>query len=178
MKTLRTLLVIAIVIFGSVATSFGQTGTSLTANAAAKVLTALTITETQALNFGTFGASTDARTVVVATNNARTGSTANLIASDGGKAAIFDIVGAASTAINFTIPTTGLTTLTRTSGSETMTITNSSGWTSTPSDLTSITTAIDGKAQVKLGATLGACRTLYYTKDLLSCNHEKIHWCR
>ena len=25
---------------------------------------------------------------------------------------------------------------------------------------------------------LGACQTLLHTKDLLSCNHEKIHWCR
>ena len=103
---MKKLLLSAIVILGFTAVSFGQTNQVANATATAKVIKALTLTNPTGLDFGTFsGLSTTTSTVVLATNNSRSG-TANLLAGLPGTAAAFNVVGEANAVFSITLPAT------------------------------------------------------------------------
>lgn len=114
MKTLRTLLVIAVAIFGFSAVSFGQTtSTVAAAPATATVLTPIVLTNPQPLIFGTFVSdATSPYTVILGMNDDRSASTAQIYEIGAlAKTAIFHVVGTPDATFAFTLPT-GLTTLT------------------------------------------------------------------
>lgn len=148
MKTLRTLLVIAVAIFGSSLISFGQTKT-VVAVASANVVKTLTIENTTPLTFGTFGALADGpSTVILATNDGRTG-TAGIVGADG-KAGQFKITGEPGTTVAITVP--GAASLTGPGSAMTIA---SNAWTYSISGLSSVTLApVTGIATFSVGATL------------------------
>ena len=103
---MKKLLLSAIVILGFAAVSFGQNNVVSNATATAKVIKALTLTNPTGLDFGTFsGIATTASTVILHTNNSRTG-TANLLAGGAGIAAAFNVVGEPNAVFSITLPST------------------------------------------------------------------------
>ena len=145
---MKKLFILAIVVLGFSAVSFGQG--KLTATATASVKEAFGIYQgTTVLNFGSFAAVANGKISVapgatVATfDNVANTSFAGTITS-----AEFDVSGPSSQAYNITMPT-GATTLT--SGGNTMTI-EAADWTA--SNDFSGSTDVDGNATFNIGASL------------------------
>lgn len=106
MKTLRTLLVSAVVIFGFTATSFGQDSNKATQTATASVIKPLTIKSVQVLDFGIFAGLNDlVSTVSIAANGTRSGS-AQLVSTNAGAQGTFTITGEPNSAISISLPGT------------------------------------------------------------------------
>jgi hypothetical protein len=107
--------------------SAGSYAASASANATAVVITPIAISKNSDISFGKFAANTGG-TVVMTTAGARSAtSTVVLSTATAGNAASFAVTGEASTAYSITLP--GATTITRVSGSETMTVDT---WTANP----------------------------------------------
>ena len=148
---MKKLIVFAIAILGFTAVSFGQiTATVAAATASATILAPITIANGTPLNFGVVGANaTTAKTVVLATDNSRTASTATLFTVGAPAAAgVFQITGTPSAAFSITLPA-GVTNI---SGPGTAMTINAIDWVS---DLGLTSTMLsNGTKTLKLGATL------------------------
>jgi hypothetical protein len=113
MKTLRTLLVIAIAIFGSVTSSFAQQSTATAqANATAKIITPIAISKVNDMVFGTVAASAAGGTVVLSTAGARSATGVGLGVATGVMAAQFTVTGDNGAAYSVTLPDNATVTLT------------------------------------------------------------------
>lgn len=166
MKTLRTLLVIAIAIFGSVSSSFAQLGQGLaatTATAGGTVLTPITIALGTNLEFGTIVTSVAGGTVAVPTSGTATYTGVSVFTGAGAvtpTAATFNVSGNYSTTFA-TAVTSWPTVVTHTDGSTTMAI---------GAHVDNFDTTLDGTgvAHLKIGATLtlgGTQKAGRYTSD-------------
>src|SRR5664279_1868600 len=93
MKTLKTLLVIAVVLFGSVATSFAQS--NATATATATLIVPISISKTSDMNFGTVAASATAGTVSLdySSTATTTGGASLILGGASRQAAVFQVTG-------------------------------------------------------------------------------------
>lgn len=158
---MKKLLFFAIAIIGFSAVSFGQSQTSTaTSNASATVLTAIKILNSTPLNFGVFSATGSPSKVIVDQSDSRATSTATLFTTGGvvAKTGVFDITGTPAATFNLVLPVSDVT-LNGPSGA-TMKILAGTGF--SPSLLTAGNVLdVDGKATLKLGATLevGATQT-------------------
>lgn len=85
---------------------------NVTANASATVLTALSITQNTAMNFGDVAGDADAATTVVLTTAGATSSADGASAAGTPSAGIFDVVGAGTLSYSITLPADGVVTLT------------------------------------------------------------------
>lgn len=103
-KIMKKLLLLAIVVLGFSAVSFGQLTNSADANATASVFTALTIEKKADLAFGALGAKTIATIAVMNTDGSRTNSTANTMATNLGNVARFEVKGDANNPFTITFP--------------------------------------------------------------------------
>lgn len=152
MKTLRTLLVITIAVVGFTTNSFGQQGSSKlsTVPAAANIITAISLQNTDAngLKFGDVIAG--AGTVVVTPAGARsaTGNT-KLGNTSGAQAAHFTVTGEGTSAFTITKPTADIT-LTKSAG-VTMTV---GTWTCDKDGALATQALTAGSATFNIGATL------------------------
>lgn len=147
---MKKLLFFAVIILGFSAVSFGQSTSTVTSSASATILASINISNTTPLNFGTVGAKATTSTVVLATDDSRTASTATLFGVGApAKAGVFGIVGTPLAAFTIVLPTAPVV-LTGPSAA-TMTI-NSTDWVS---DLGS-TSALSGTGTqtLKVGTTL------------------------
>jgi hypothetical protein len=148
MKTKIFALTIAILGITAV-TSFAQNTASATASASGTIVTPIAITKNVDLNFGNIASGT-AGTVTLEASAAATRTPSAGITLPAGNtgtvtAAKFTVTGAAGYAYTFTVPSTA-TTITRQSGTETMTVdafTSNAG-----------TTITGGSVEVYVGATL------------------------
>ena len=147
MKTKIFALTIAILGITAV-TSFAQNTASATASASGTIVTPIAITKNVDLNFGNIASGTAGTVKLEASAAAtRTASTGITLPGNTGTvtAAKFTVTGAADYAYTFTVPSTA-TTITRQSGTETMTVDN---FTSNAG-----TTITGGSVEVYVGATL------------------------
>jgi len=147
MKTKIFALTIAILGITAV-TSFAQNTASATASASGTIVTPIAITKNVDLNFGNIASGTAGTVTLEASAAAsRTASTGITLPANTGTvtAAKFTVTGAAGYAYTFTVPSTA-TTITRQSGTETMTVDN---FTSNAG-----TTITGGSVEVYVGATL------------------------
>jgi hypothetical protein len=152
---MKKLIVFAIAIFGFTAVSFGQTNTVSNATATAKVIKALTLTNPIGLDFGTFsGLSTAASTVVLATNSSRTGSTADLLAGQGGTAASFTITGEPDALVTISLPAASTSLTSVAVGSTAMTIASGTWVTNMTDNAAVVLTTGTGITSFLVGATL------------------------
>lgn len=118
-----------------------------TANASATVVQPIAISKSADLGFGKFSAGTGG-TIVLDTSGDRTASGGVvLLTGTGGAAATFDVTGDAGATYAITLPS-GAETLTRTSGTETMSV---ASWVSAPAATGTLTS---GAETVSVGATL------------------------
>jgi len=155
MKTLRTLLVIAIATFGFATTSFGQLSATVSnAQTTATVFTPITLTNSTTLKFGTFVSdAVDEKTVIIDANDTRGGTaTAYDLGQTPVSSAIFKVTGTPNATFNFTLPAT-TTELGGPSGSK-LSIASSSWVTNLASGTSVGTLSASGSLDVKVGATL------------------------
>ena len=149
MKTLRTLLVIAIVIFGFSAESFAQVGVNATATTTSTIITPIAITKNVDLNFGNVAVNGTAGTVDLAATvgAARTPSGGVTLPNVGGTvtAAKFTVTGLGTSTYAITLP--GTVTLSD-GATHTMDV---NGFVSTPSGTGQLTA---GSQIIYVGATL------------------------
>ena len=155
MKTSLKIFALGLVLAGFGINVNAQTN-SANANATATVKKALTIVKVNNLAFGTFaGLNTATSTVVVATDNTRTASTADLLGTDGA-AATFTITGEPSAIVSITLPASDIsvTDLAGSSPGAAMTIPSAS-FNTDASDNSAVTlTEVTGVVTLKVGATL------------------------
>lgn len=148
MKNLIKLFVLAVVVLGFSATSFGQS--SATASASGTIVTPIAIAKTVDMNFGNIAVQTSTGGTVVLTPAGVRSATAGVTASAtmGGTitAASFDVTGQGNYTYSITLPSTH--TVKRNSGTETMTV---GTFTSTPS---ATGTLSSGAQTLNVGATL------------------------
>lgn len=105
---MKKLLLLAIVVLGISAVSFGQS--SITASTTATLVTPISITKGEDMNFGTVAASNTAGTVELGYNNNVTGKNgASVIISTAAKTAIFNVTGAAGENISVSVPSSPIT---------------------------------------------------------------------
>lgn len=110
MKTLKSLLFIAIAIFGFSAISFGQqsSATLSTATATAKIITPITLSLNNSMDFGTIAASTGGGSVVLGLDNSRVATGLTLGVATGVQAASFTAHGDAGATYSITLPADGV----------------------------------------------------------------------
>jgi len=152
MKTLRTLIVITIAIFGFNTTSFGQTGVKATATASSTIITPIKITKTVDMNFGNVAVNATDGTVILTTAGGRSATGGVTVSSAIGgtiAAASFTVEGLGSSTYSITLPTTHTIKNTTGSGAETMVV---STFLSDPG--TSGTLSSEGSQTLNVGATL------------------------
>lgn len=150
MKHRIALLSASLILSAVPSTAFAADATA-TAEIGATVLTPISISKSADLNFGSFAADADqSGTVVIATNSGRTftGGT-SAISTDAGTvtAASFDVTGQGTATFSITLPSSNVT-LTRATGTETMSV---GTFVSNPSGTGTLTA---GAATVAVGATL------------------------
>ena len=147
MKNIIKYFALAVVILGFSAASFGQS----TANAptSATIITPISLNKTVDMNFGNIAVNASAGTVILvpAGTRTKTGGVTLPVVTGTVTAATFTVAGEGSSAYSITLPATDLT-ITRVSGSETMTVNT---FTSTPS---STGTLSGGDGTITVGATL------------------------
>ena len=146
---MKNLFLVAIAILGFTAVSFGQSvGVTATATATGTIVTPITITNTQDLNFGNVAVSAVGGTVVLAPAGGRTltGGVTLPVVPGTVTAAHFAITGTAGYTYAITLPSTATTV---TSGANTMSV---NAFTSDPTP----TGTLDGSGNqtVNVGATL------------------------
>lgn len=147
MKHLKSLFFVA---FGLVTFATTNAQSTATATASATVITPIAITRSAHMNFGNLSVqAATGGTVVLATDGTRTSTSGVTLPATSGtvSAAAFNVTGTAAYTYAITLPTT--VTLTRASGSETMT---ASSFTSNPS--TTGTLDGTGAQSFAVGATL------------------------
>jgi hypothetical protein len=146
---MKKLLLLAIVVLGISAVSFGQDKTTLTGNnASATIIETLALTKvgTNELKFGTIGSPKQAAVITLdAATASRTG-TADIVGNDG-QTPEFQIKGEKNTTVTITLPTS----LTISSDVNTMTVTV---WKSDISDLANVGLGAGGQKNFKVGAQL------------------------
>jgi hypothetical protein len=145
MKTLRTLLVIAVAIFGFTATSFAQS--TATATATATLLVPISIQKTQDMDFGTAAATATAGTLGLSDADVVTPSAGIQKISGVPKSAAFTVTGEGASTYVITLPSAPYT-LTNTIGTGHETMTVDGFQTTTVPKLTA------GTQNFKVGATL------------------------
>ena len=120
----KSLLVIALMLLAGITTSvMAQVGTSQPTSAGAKIVTALTLTETSALHFGTMAIPTSAATVLVSTAGVRTvgsGTVALLSQAPVATNAAYSVAGSVDATYAINLPSSA----TISSGSHNMTVDN------------------------------------------------------
>lgn len=148
MKTLKTLIVITIAVFGFSVTSFGQK--TATATATGNIITPITITKTVDMVFGNIAVNENPGTVVLTSAGARSatgGVTVSTALGGSPTAASFTITGLANSTYAITLPASN--TLKRASGTETMVV---DVFTSSPSATGTLSSG--GSQTLTVGATL------------------------
>ena len=123
---------------------------SVTAQAFAEVIEALTAQESQQLNFGRFSPETSGGQVVVTPDGNRMSNGSVVLASGYYAPGLFTITGAPSANFTIQLPA-GPAVLVHASTSKTMVVEN---WTSNPPATTETSTQADGSKQISIGATL------------------------
>lgn len=156
MKTLKTLLFIAIVIVGFNLKSSAQVSDDF--NAKAKVIAAITIENQADLNFGSFAASSATGTVTISTDGARSKTgTLTLSSISAGSKGSFNIGGQGGYTYAITLPANNVTI---SNGTQTMSITD---WKAKSAELgsdgTSGKIAAGGTDVLTIGATLNVGAT-------------------
>ena len=143
---MKKLLALFVVVLGFSAVSFAQS--TATATASATIIGPISLTKVTDMNFGNIAVGTLGGTVVLAPAGGRTATTVTLPAVIGTvSAATFTVSGVGSSTYAITLPT-GDYTITRLTGSETMTVNT---FTSTPS---ATGTLAGGTQTLAVGATL------------------------
>ena len=121
MKTTLKIFTLTAILFGFATISYAQESASVSdASVGANIMTAITLTESQELHFGDIVAQQASFDVKMSAEGERTG--AATFGSDEGKEGIFTITGEGNAAYKVTFG--GNATLTRTGGTETMTVTD------------------------------------------------------
>jgi hypothetical protein len=148
MKALNHSLV-TLAALGSMLVAPAAMAASSTSNATANVITAISINKTIDLDFGALAPSTTGGSVLInATSGVRTSSGGVTLSSiDAGNRASFNVAGDSSATYAITLPATNVT-LTRSGGTETMSVTN---FASNPSGTGQLTA---GQQVLYVGATL------------------------
>lgn len=106
MKNITKIIALAFVILGFSASSFAQLSATSTSSASATILTPITITNTTPLNFGTIGPLSTTSTVILATDNSRTGTATLFTFGAATQSGIFAITGTPNAAFSVVFPTT------------------------------------------------------------------------
>lgn len=147
MKNIIKYFALAVVILGFSATSFGQS----TANAptSAIIITPITLNKTVDMNFGNVAVNASLGTVILVPAGTRsaTGGVTLPVVTGTFTAATFTVAGEGTSTYSITLPAAPLT-ITRVSGTETMTV---GTFTSTPSGTGTLS---DGAQTITVGATL------------------------
>ena len=142
------LALIAAAAAGTAATVTQALAASATANATAEVITPIAISKTADLRFGKFAAGSGG-TVVMTAAGSRSGTGGVVLSTiDAGGAASFDVSGAANATYAITLPGSAAT-ITRVSGTETMSV---GTFTSSPSGTGTLSAG--GAQTVTVGGTL------------------------
>ena len=144
MKTLRTLLVIAIAVFGFTANSFGQS--TATASTTATLIVPISIAKITDMNFGTVAASATSGTVALDYADGVTPSGGATVVSSTRHTAKFTVTGDGSSTFSIAVPATPITLTGSVSG--TMTVG------SFTADLGSSGTLSSGTKDIMVKATL------------------------
>lgn len=146
---MKNLFLIAVIVLGFSAASFGQVGVTASATSSATIVTPITIANAGDMNFGNVAVSGTGGTVILTPAGARSitgGVTLPVFANGTVSAAHFDVTGADAYTYSITLPSTALNV---TSGENTMTVT---AFTSTPT--TTGTLSASGAQTIDVGATL------------------------
>ena len=123
---------------------------SVTAQAFAEVIAALTATETSQLNFGRFSPEVQGGEVIVAPDGIRTASGSVILSGGLANASVFYITGAPEATFSIQLPNTPAV-LTHQNSTKTMSVSN---WVSYPQPGSGTGILVNGKQFVHLGATL------------------------
>jgi hypothetical protein len=147
---MKKVIIFLVAVGGFAVSSFGQASVTANAPATANIVTPLGITKTVDMNFGNIAVNANAGTVILSTTNTRTVTGGITLPGTAGTvaAAQFSVTGQNGYTYSITMPSSALT-LTRTSGSETMTVdtwVNNVGPTGTLS--------VSGAQTIIVGATL------------------------
>jgi hypothetical protein len=127
-----------------------QAQASVTAQAFAEIIAALTATETSQLNFGKFSPEVQGGQVIVSPDGVRTANGSVILSGGSANSGIFYLTGAPDAAFSIQLPD-GPAVLTHQNSTNTMMVDN---WISTPQPGTGTGVLADGQQFVYLGATL------------------------
>lgn len=144
-RNLITAIVLSMMISGN---AWSQA--SITAQALAEVIEALTAYETEQLNFGRFSPETTGGNIVISTDGTRTAQGSVILASGPHNPGKFTITGAPEATFTIQLPD-GPAVLAHQGSNKTMTV---EGWTSDPPAGAEANTLPDGSRIVSVGATL------------------------
>jgi len=148
---------LSVAIFAFTNISFGQSESTATADAGANIITPISITNTQGLDFGDIVSQIDAFTVTMSASGARTdasgltGDQSPLLSTDAGNQALFTITGEEDYKFSVTLPTSIELTAT---GATPMTVNNF-----TSNLNASNNTLTGGSVDLSVGATLNVNAT-------------------
>ncbi len=147
---MKKVIIFLVAVGGFAVSSFGQASVTANAPATANIVTPLGITKSVDMNFGNIAVNANAGTVVLGTNNTRTVTGGITLPGTTGTvaAAQFSVTGQTGYTYSITLPAAALT-LTRTSGTETMTVNT---WVSNIG--TTGTLSASGAQTIIVGATL------------------------
>jgi len=127
-----------------------QAQVSVSAQAFAEIIAALTATETSQLNFGKFSPEVQGGQVIVSPDGVRTANGSVILSGGSANSGIFYLTGSPDAAFSIQLPV-GPAVLTHQNSSNTMMVDN---WVSSPSAGTGTGVLADGQQFVYLGATL------------------------
>lgn len=163
MKNLQKLLILAVAMTGISTASFAQTDVkTVTVTASATIITPITITKVQDMNFGNVVSTTAGGTVILSPSGVRTESGVQLPVSSGTvSAASFTVTGQDGYAYAVTLPTTAYTIATGTgSANELMTLTtftsNTTGTLTGGTQTLSVGATLNVVANQNAGTYIGA----------------------
>jgi hypothetical protein len=132
-----------------------QAQSSVTAQAFAEVIAALTATETSQLNFGKFSPEVQGGQIIISPDGARIANGSVILSGGLANSGIFHLTGAPDATFSIQLPT-GPAILTHQNSNKTMLVSN---WVSSPQSGTGTGVLINGQQYVHLGATLNVGST-------------------
>jgi len=153
-KTLLISLIVAL-LFG-IAIPKVHSQNTVTAQAFAEVIAALTATETSQLNFGKFSPEVQGGQIIVSPDGARVASGSVILSGGLANSGIFHLTGAPDATFSIQLPE-GPAILTHQNSNKTMLV---SDWVSSPQSGTGTGVLVDGQQYVHLGATLNVGSTV------------------
>jgi len=155
MRTNRSVfkfVLIAALVLAGTAISVNSYAATASSNATATVVTPIAISNTQALQFGSFSTSATGQTVTISAAGARSSVGAIVVPASTATAASFNVTGSGVLTYAITLPSNG--TVTITNGTDTFAVNN---FTSTPSGTGALTA---GAQTLTVGATVTTAGTL------------------